>query len=90
MFFKRKFTCTEIAIPTLRLELCTMRDLLRHCNRRATQEVTEELGWEIVDSSHKSCLSCTVAKTKQRSVVKLSGHVKVQVRNEKTLSILVR
>jgi len=43
MFLKRKFTCTEIAIPTRRLELCTTRNLLRHYDRRDTQEATEEL-----------------------------------------------
>ena len=83
MFFKRQLTPTEIASVSLRLELGTAHDLLGHSNRRATQETAKELGWLIVDSPHKPCPSCTAAKAKQKSVVKVSGHVKSKVSNER-------
>ena len=37
----------------------------------------------IVYSPHKPCPSCTAAKDKQKSVLKLSGHIKSKVSNKR-------
>ena len=76
MLFKRNLTSSKIATVTLRLKLGTSNNLLGHYNRRATQEAAKELGWAIVDSTHKLYPSCTAAKAKQKSVVKVKGYLK--------------
>ena len=48
-----------------------------------TPEATKELDRVIVNSPNKTCPSYMTTKAKQKSVAKVSGHVKSKISNER-------
>src|SRR5687767_14166304 len=50
--------------------------LLGHTGKATARETAKALGWIISKGQMKPCEACTVAKAKQKSVPKVSYHVK--------------
>ena len=59
-------TATECG---MKLNIIKAHDLLRHCSEEMTQSAAKLMGW-ILMGLWKLCEPCTVAKAKQKNVLK--------------------
>jgi hypothetical protein len=78
MYFRRN---REVAAaitdgPSKKMTINEAHEMLGHGNEYATRKAAKELEIEITKGTMNVCEACTVAKSKQKNVAKVSDHVK--------------
>jgi hypothetical protein len=66
-----------------KLSVMAAHERLGHINEPETRKITKALGWELKQGDMGVCESCTVAKAKQKNVIKDSEHLPATKPNER-------
>ena len=74
-YFKRNVGPAAALASVERLTVLQAHRRLGHCNEETTRKVAKNLGWNLVPGGLDVCEACTMAKAKQKNVVKASEHV---------------
>jgi len=74
MYHKRT-TNPEMAATSVKISVDKAHEILGHPDESRTRKVAKVLGWELNKGSLKPCRGCTIAKAKQKNVIKESEHI---------------
>jgi hypothetical protein len=74
---------TELANHAVFYNLTEAHERLGHSHKDATRATTNAIGLHLRKREMKKCSTCTIAKAKQKNVIKISDHVKSNVVGER-------
>ena len=57
-----------------KISINTAHEIFGHADEETTRKIAKELGYELTRGTMKPCVSCAIAKAKQKNVPKLSKH----------------
>ena len=68
---------------TMKVSVNKAHELLRHPCEVETRKTAKALGWELTREGMNVCEACSIAKAKQKNVLKESNHEKTSVAGER-------
>jgi hypothetical protein len=74
---------TELANPAVFYNVTEAHERLGNYHKDATRATTKDIGLNLRKGGTKKCSACTIAKDKQKTVIKISDHVKSNVVGER-------
>lgn len=83
-YIKRHVEAAATTVQTkVKMTAMAAHERLGHINENETRKIAKALGWELKPGEMGVCESCTIAKAKQKNVVKASKHVPAEKPNER-------
>ena len=74
MYHKRT-TNPEVAAISVKMSVDKAREISGHPDESRTRKAAKALGWKLNQGALTPCRACTIAKAKQKNVIKESEHV---------------